>query len=164
MKTKLPASMRSLATDHKSSPCGRDNELRMQLDKGEFCLARELILSSWITSLQDYFRQWKIHSEFYTASLMLCGSVNTNSLRFSTTKGFSNRVLQQGTNFLRWIFLWTRWNLTHASLWFFKIGTLFGKTQNNKNRTKDSYHSRIPGELLLEKKKKTETSKHASYF
>ena len=49
--------MRSLATDHKSSPCGRDNELRMQLDKEEFCLARELILSSWITSLQDYFRQ-----------------------------------------------------------------------------------------------------------
>lgn len=35
--------MRSLATDHKSSQCGRDNELRMQLDKGEFCLARELI-------------------------------------------------------------------------------------------------------------------------
>ena len=38
---------------------------------------------------------------------------------------------------------------------FFKIqhimiGTLFGKTENNKNRKKDSYHSRIPEEKKVE--------------
>lgn len=32
------------------------------------------------------------------------------------------------------------------------IGTLFGKTENNKNGKKDSYQSRIPEELLSEKK------------